>query len=186
MVADVFEKQLEACAVVQVFGGVNFEAQVDALFGAGIEHRQPAPGQLGEGCFNKAVGALREGKDVRPCQCTGKSPHVAQAQAPRRDGRAGELVHRPGTAGSRVALQVGRCKTVAQGVVCRVYRHQLAKEMRGQLADHQPVFGQHGGDVVAVGLAACGELDIEQTLVPGRYLQRLEAHVRSPPGDVGQ
>ena len=56
----------------------------------------------------------------------------------------------------RIALQRRRREAVKQRIVSRVYRHQLAEDMAGQFADHQPLFRQHAGQIVAVSLAFRG------------------------------
>ncbi|MNT29228.1 hypothetical protein D3C72_1649580 [compost metagenome] len=53
-------KHLEADAVMQVFAGVDFIAQVDALFLAHVEDGQPAARQFIEGRLDQAGRALRE------------------------------------------------------------------------------------------------------------------------------
>jgi len=58
--------------------------------------------------------------------------------------------------------------------------------MRGQLGDHQAVFGQHACDVIAIGLACRRLLQIEQAMIVGRNLHADKAEQSGPPGDVGE
>jgi hypothetical protein len=67
-----------------------------------------------------------------------------------------------------------------------MHRHQLPEQVGGQLADHQAVLCQGPADLIAIILAVCRQAHIEQALIPGRYLQRLESTVRSPGRDGWQ
>ncbi|MOA45350.1 hypothetical protein D3C78_1677420 [compost metagenome] len=58
--ANTLMEHFKGHAVVQVFTGVDFITQVHPLFIAGVEHRQPAFGQLIERGFDKPRRALRE------------------------------------------------------------------------------------------------------------------------------
>ncbi|KAG0921298.1 hypothetical protein G6F31_020385 [Rhizopus arrhizus] len=74
--ADAFVEHLERDAVMQVFAGVNLEAQVHALLVAGVQHRQPAAGQFIECRLDQALGPLREREQAR---AEFSSPCFAQA-----------------------------------------------------------------------------------------------------------
>jgi len=59
VLAHALEEAFEAGAVVQVFAGLDFVAEVDAVVLAGIEDRPPAARQLIECCIDQARRRLR-------------------------------------------------------------------------------------------------------------------------------
>jgi hypothetical protein len=63
---------------------------------------------------------------------------------------------------------------------------QLALEVGRQFSHLQAALLQYPFDLVAIGLALGGLLQVEQAAVPGRDLQPLEAESRGPVGDGGQ
>ena len=83
MVVHPLQEHLEGDAVVQIFAGMNLEAQVDAGFFKGIEDWAPAPRQFVESGLNQTCGALRPRIHVGPSQRTGKSGVGAQAEVGR-------------------------------------------------------------------------------------------------------
>ncbi|MNV46113.1 hypothetical protein D3C71_1379320 [compost metagenome] len=186
MATDGGMEALEAGAIVQVLAGVDLIAEVHAMGVAHLQDRQPAPRQLLERGLDQTVRALREGEQVGPGERTGEGAHAVQAQALRGLGGQLDALHRPRAARGRIAMQVRGSEAVAQGVVGRVHCHQLAEDMRGEFADHQPVASQHRDHVIAVLLAVRGFLHIEQAFVPGRDLQGLEALAGRPTGNRGQ
>ena len=64
--------------------------------------------------------------------------------------------------------------------VNRVYRNKLPFQMGRQLADDQPMRGQPGGDVVAVGLTLCGFLHIKDMRMVAGDLHRFVTLPRRP------
>lgn len=80
MPADPLMEALEGGAVVQVLARVDFVAQIDSLFVAGIKNRAPASRQLVESGVDQPVRTLREREQVRPGKRAGERPHLGQAQ----------------------------------------------------------------------------------------------------------
>ncbi|MNL28787.1 hypothetical protein D3C87_1504470 [compost metagenome] len=68
MVLHAIEEHLVGDAIVQVFAGVNFVADVDARLVEGVEDRRPAAGQLVEGLFDQPSRALWPGVEIGPGQ----------------------------------------------------------------------------------------------------------------------
>jgi len=93
-----------------------------------------------------------------------------------------QLLYRPGLAGRRIAALVFRRESVEQAVIGGMHRDQLALQVGGQFGDLHAVPRQHAGDVVAVGLAACGLGQIEQVGGAGRHLYARIAQPRGPSG----
>lgn len=153
MMANALMKHFECHTVVQILARVNFVTQVDPLLVAGVKHRQPAPGELVERGVDQSFRALWEREQIGPGQRTGKGAQLAEPEPRRRLHRQQHLLPRPLAARLRIALQRRRREAVKQRIVSRVYRHQLAEDMAGQFADHQPLFRQHAGQIIAVGLA---------------------------------
>src|SRR6266478_122562 len=80
MISSALEKHFEGYAIVQVFAGMNLEAEIDS---GGVERVQdglPASGQFVESGFDQARGALRPRVHVGPSQRAGKCGVGAQAQ----------------------------------------------------------------------------------------------------------
>jgi hypothetical protein len=86
----------------------------------------------------------------------------------------------------RLAAQLRRGKAVERRVVGGVHGHQLALQVGRQLRHLEASLGQGALDLVAVGLALRGLLEIEQAAIPTRDLQPLEAERRGPVGDRRQ
>ena len=179
-------EHLEADAVVQVFAGMDFEAQIHVLLVAGIQHRQPAPRQFVERGLDQSLRPLRKREQVGPGEGARERAHLGQAQPARRARRQQQVAPGPFGARRRIASDRRRREGVEHRVVGRMHGQQLAEDVRGQFADDQAVAGQHAGDLVAIVLAGRGQFHVEEALVPGRHLQGLEAQARRPFGDGGQ
>lgn len=80
MIADAVEKHFERGAVVEIFTGMDFEAEVDAGAIEGVENGEPALGELVEGGFDEAGGALRPGIDVGPGKRAGEGDVSFEAE----------------------------------------------------------------------------------------------------------
>src|SRR5271170_6403647 len=65
-----------------------------------------------------------------------------------------------------------------------MYRDHLSLKMRRELADRDADVRELTLDLVAVGLAVVGEIEIEETRVRGRDLDGLVAVVLRPAGDA--
>ena len=79
-------EHLEADAVVQVFAGMDFEAQIHVLLVAGIQHRQPAPRQFVERGLDQSLRPLRKREQVGPGEGAENVP--ISVRPSRRDARA--------------------------------------------------------------------------------------------------
>src|SRR6266850_1568840 len=72
MIAGALQKHLERDPIVQIFAGMDLEAQIHSRFVKGIQDGTPARGQLFKRSFNQPSGPLRPRINVRPCQRPGK------------------------------------------------------------------------------------------------------------------
>src|SRR5437016_392095 len=68
--AEPLEKHFKRHAVVKVFAGMNFEAQIYARLVERIENRLPTLCQFVESRLHKSWGTLRPGIKIRPGQCS--------------------------------------------------------------------------------------------------------------------
>ena len=172
--------------VEQVLAGMHLVAEVHARFLVGVEDGPPAPGQLVEGLLHQAGGALGIGIEVGPGQGAregdaGGQAHPAGGLRPHQD-----LVHRPGLPRLGIAPHGGGDPAVEHLVIGRVHGHQLALHVGGKLGDLEAEVGQDALDLVAVGVALGGQLQVEEAAVPGGNLHAPVAHVRHPAADGGQ
>ena len=165
---------------------MHLVAEVHPGLLVGVEDGPPAPGQLVEGLLHKAGGTLGIGVEVGPGQGAREGDAGGQAHPAGGLGAHQHLVHRPGLAGLGIAAHGGGDPAVEHLVIGRVHRHQLALHVGGQLGDLQAEVGQHALDLVAVGVALGGELQVEQAPVPGGDLHALVPHVRHPAADGRQ
>ncbi|KSV62311.1 hypothetical protein N182_37505 [Sinorhizobium sp. GL2] len=90
------------------------------------------------------------------------------------------MLQSPFAPGSGVSTKLLRSERIAHRIVRRVDGDKLSKDMRGQFADLQAVLGKRAFDLVAVSLALCRLADVDQALVPGRYLKGYKAHSARP------
>ncbi len=174
------EEALEGCAVVQIFAGVQFVADIDAGLVEGIQNRQPAPAQFLKSLIDQPRRPLRPGIEERPRQRARKSRVRIQAQVAAGFGRKKQLVRRPRLAGFHVACQLRRRKAFQQCVEGRVAGHQLPLQVRGKLGDRKPGITHHAANFIAVGLAFGGQFQIEQAPILGRNLHPGKSQARRP------
>src|SRR5690606_2506095 len=102
-----FEKHLEGHSIVQVFAGMNFEAEVDSGFIEGVQDRAPAPGKLIERRLYQTGGPLRPRIKVRPGQRARKRRVLCESEVLRSLRSILQLLDRPTLAFSRVASHFG-------------------------------------------------------------------------------
>ncbi len=170
MVIDRFQETLERGPIVKVLAGMDFVAQVHPGRLETIENRQPAPGQLGKHLFDKPARALWPRVHVGPQQRAGKRRMGTEPQALTGPGRQLELLDGPLGPGLGLAAQMGRSEVVEQRVERRVYRDQLALQVRRQFADLDAGLCAGGLDLIAVGLAVGGPGQVDVTCAQGRQL----------------
>ena len=80
MIFHAVEEHFEAGAIVEIFAGVDFEAEVDADVVEFVEDRVPALGEFVEGGFDEAGGALRPGIHVGPGERAGEGDVRGEAE----------------------------------------------------------------------------------------------------------
>ena len=83
-----------------------------------------------------------------------------------------------------VAAQVRGALPVEHRVIGRVDGNHLALEMGREFADCDADIGKLALDLVAIGLALVGEIEIEKAGVPGWNLDSLVSVVLGPPRDA--
>ena len=66
VIVEALEKHFEGDAVVEIFAGVDLEAEIDVGFVEGVEDGAPAGGQFVEGGLDEAGGTLRPRVEVGP------------------------------------------------------------------------------------------------------------------------
>ena len=185
VVVDRIQEPLEGGAVEQILARVQLVAGVDPRVVEGVEDRAPAAGELVEGLLDQAGRALRPGVHVGPGQGPGEGGHGGQAEVAAGLGGRAQLALGPFAPAGRVG-QLGRGEGGEQPVVGRVHRQELALQVGGEFGDLQPALGQPALDVVAVGLAVGGQLDVEGRADAGRHLHPLVAERGGPAGQAVQ
>jgi hypothetical protein len=178
MVIDPLQKTLKGHAIMQVFAGMDFVADIHALFVENVQQRPPAPGQLIKGLIEKRLIMRRPRIKIRPRQRPGKGGMRLQPQTRRGHRRLAHFLHRPLLARLRITAQRGGRKGVKGRIISRMNRHQLPFKMGGQLADrHAPPDAAH---LIAVGLARGRAFDIENRRMVAGDLQCLIAQTGGP------
>src|ERR1017187_9314520 len=94
--------------------------------------------------------------------------------------RPPQLLNGPGLAGLHVAGQFRWSKACEQYVKGRMTCDQLSLQVRRELSDGDPGVGGDAPDFITITLAFTGKLQIEETAVPGWYLDSGEAQACSP------
>lgn len=183
MIADAVEKHFERGAVVEIFTGMDFEAEVDAGAIEGVENGEPALGELVEGGFDEAGGALRPGIDVGPGKRAGEGDVSFEAEIRGSAGGLVELLDGPGLALLRMAVEIFWSETVEHGVVGGMAGDELALEMRREFGNGKFVASGDGLQIVAIGFAFGRALEIEQASVPGRDLHGDVTEICRPGAD---
>ena len=151
---------------------MDLVADVDARLVEGVEDRPPAPRQLVEGGLDQALGPRRPGIEIGPGERAREGDMGVEAQCARGLGRPQHLLDGPFLARLRIAAHL-RCREGVEGLVIgRVHGDELALEMGRELGDLEPCFDR-ALDLVAIGLAGRGLLEVEQPGVPGRDLHAL-------------
>ena len=110
MIFHAVEEHFEAGAVVKIFAGVDFEAEVDADFVEFVEDRSPAFGEFVEGSFDEAGGTLRPRIHVRPGERAGKCDVRGEAEILRGFRGMMELLDGPGLARFGIVADFGAAK----------------------------------------------------------------------------
>src|ERR1035438_4504996 len=94
--------------------------------------------------------------------------------------RPSQLLYGPGLAGLHVAGQFGWSKACEKYVKGRMTCDQLSLQMRRQFRDGKPGVGGDAQDFITITLAFARKLQIEETAVPGWYLDAGKAQSGSP------
>lgn len=160
MIADAFEEHFERGAVVEIFAGMDFEADIDADAVKGVKDGQPAFGQLVESGFDQAGGALRPGIDVGPGKRAGEGDVGFDAEIGGSARGKEELLDGPLLArgGVGVACEASRSEACEESVVGGMAGNELALEVGGKFGDGKFVPGGDGLQIVAIGFAFGGAL----------------------------
>lgn len=183
MIADAVEEHFEGGAVVEIFAGMDFEAEIDAGFIKGVENREPALGELVEGGFDEAGGALRPGIDVGPGERAGKGNVRFEAEIGGSPRRLQELLDGPRLALLRMAVKILGSEAVEHRVVSGMAGDKLALEMCREFRDGEFVARGDGLQIIAIRFAFGGALEIEEAGVPGRDLHGHVAEAGGPGAD---
>src|SRR5271165_94865 len=168
--ADRVEKHVERIAVEDVFARVNFEAEIDAILVINVEDGFPAAALLGETFLDQSGRPLRIGIEIGPGERPGKAHMLGQSEAARNAGRLAHLIGRPMAPLLRVAAHRRRALSVEQGVIGRMNGHYLSLKMSRKLADCDAYVSERSLDLIAIGFALVGAVEIEESIVPGRDL----------------
>ena len=164
MVIDQRQKTLEGDAVVQIFHTDAAQSRTSTPCSSKVSRigRQRAAISL-ECILKTLLGCARRPRvEKRPGQRSGEGGVLSgPIPGPRRPPPGLQLFRRPRLTRRLVTPHGSRGEVVKRLAVNRVYRNKLPFQMGRQLADDQPMRGQPGGDVVAVGLTLCGFLHIK-------------------------
>ena len=183
MIFHAVEEHFEAGAVVKIFAGVNFEAEIDADFVEFIEDRSPALGEFVECGFDEAGGALRPRIHVGPGERAGECDVGDEAEIFGSFGGVMELFDGPGLAGFGIVADFGSGEAVERGVVGGMDGDELALQVRREFGDGEAVLFRDAGDFVAVGFAFAGFFQIEEAGVPRGDLHAFVAELCGPRAD---
>jgi hypothetical protein len=129
VVSYAIKEHLEGRAVVQVFAGVQFERDIDAILIEDIQDRLPASRQFIKRVLDEAGRALGPRVKVRPCKRAREAGLRGQSKPAAGTGGKLKLCHRPLLARRRIAAHVGRGETVELNIVGGVNRDQLALQV---------------------------------------------------------
>ncbi len=171
---------------MQVFAGMNLIAEVNAVMLKHIQHRQPAPGQLGECLVEQRFMVRRPGVEPGPRKRAGKRRVCAQTEFFRGRRRTLQRGDSPVGAPGGIATQCCWRKIIKCEVVYRVHRHQLPFKMGRQLADLQSETGQHSPDIITIRLADRCLFKVENSGLVTGDLQRPISQRGGPPRKTRQ
>ena len=180
MVIDPLQETLKCHAIMQVFAGMDFVADIHALLVKNVQQRSPAPGQFIEGLIEKRLIMRRPRIKIRPRQRAGKGGVRLEPQTRRSHRRLAHFLDRPLLARLRVTAQRGGRKRVKGLIISRMDGHQLSLKMSGQLADRQALFRQYAAHLIAVALTCGGAFNVENRRMVAGDLQCLIAQTCGP------
>ena len=162
---------------------MKLEADIDAELVVKVEDRPPALGEFLEGGVDEAGRARRPRVEERPGERAGEGDVRVEAEIAARSRRELDLLGRPFLACLGVAAHLRRGESVERVVKDGIDRDQLALQMGRELGDLDPVLGGGALQLVAIGLALRGLLEVDEARVPGRDLHALVAERRRPAAD---
>ena len=83
-------------------------------------------------------------------------------------------------------MHLGCRETIEHRIIGRMHRNQLTLQMGRQLGDLDPAVCQHAAQIIAVGLAGRGGLEIDERGLPAGNLYAPESKIGGPGGNVLQ
>src|SRR5258707_5938128 len=170
MILQPLQKHFEGDAVVQIFAGVNFEANVHAGFVERVENWLPTRGEFVECGFDQSSGALRPGIKIGPRERARKRDVRFHAEICGSFCSEHQLFDGPCLAGSGISVNAGRGETVECRVVCGMDGDELALQMGGEFRGDETVLGEDTADGVTILFAFGCAFQIEEASVPRRNL----------------
>src|SRR4051794_9279324 len=126
MVMREVQKTFEGDAVVEVFGGMQLEAEIDAGFLEHIEDRPPAPDQLAKTLVDQTRRCRRVGVDVWPEQRAAEGDMPVEIEPARRRSCEGELACGPCLPRRGILACLLRTEMGEGAIIGRMHGHQLA------------------------------------------------------------
>ena len=117
--ADRLQEHVERVAVENVLGGMNLEAEIDAVFVENVENRLPPARLFGETFLDQAGGPLRIGIEIGPGERAGEGHVLGQPEPARRLARPCAPDQPPNGGASRDR------RADARDIAHRTWRHRL-------------------------------------------------------------
>ena len=175
---ELVEEALERRAVEQVLARMELEADVDALLVVRVEDRPPALGEFVERGVDQAFGPRRPGIEERPGERAGEGDLGVRGRGcgwPCAASVTCSTAHSWRAFG--LPRTCGRGERVEPVVIDRIDRHELALQVGRELGDLDAVLLRDAAQLLAVGLAFGGLLEVDQ---PASQVGNLHALVAEP------
>ena len=147
---------------------MDLVAEIDAMFVEFVEDGHPAGGELFETRFDQTRGTLRPGVHGGPEERAAEGRMSIEAEVLGGFRGIFQLLYGPFLPGFGVIVHGGRGEAIEEGVVGWMHGNQLALEMGGQFGDLQACVLYDALDLVGIGLAFGGFLQIDDAAIPGR------------------
>ena len=182
VIAGGFEEHFEGGTVVEVFAGVEFVGDIDAVLVCKVEDGEPAGGEFFEAVFDEACGALGPGVEKGPEESAGEGGRDGEAHIGAGLDDVLHLLDGPFAAGFGVAANFRGSEAVEEFVVGGVGGDELALEVACQLGDGEAVC--LALNLVAIGFGFSGFLDVQDAGIPAGELDAGIAVAFHVSGDV--
>jgi len=182
IVAGCFSETLKAQTVHNIRGRMRFIREGYIIFLREVKNRPPTPDEFFRCLFHQPLWSLRPGIDKGPEKTSRHGRNRLQTEIKRCLNSHLELVLRPFA--SILVVQALGIESIESHTVLRVAGYDLALKMCRKLGDSEPHRLQLTLQVIAVDLGFGSLLQINNSGIPARYLDKLVAKSSHPLADV--